>query len=334
MSSKLDLFINEFRKIKKSYNFDVVDVHVHPFDVMGVIHFSDHKTIDAQRFDKLDISPNALERLRFGPIVNLFAEIFCRLTPKQVNNEIKNSFTNVNTARIITEMDQSLVDHCFLVPIEPWSRTIDITRSFRNKRFSYVGSIDIQAIKEGNIEATICRMKEELNIVGLKLHPNLQNFYPQPRMNKNDIANKLHKILSITSKLKLFLMIHGGRSFFTNQMDTRYGQRFRGKDNGLLVNFIDQGGESELFSSYRMPIIICHAAHYGALSFDSERIDLIRRKYPNVFFDTAGTSPKVILKMLRLVGYKRIVFGSDALYNSMMFNLLFLFRATRIYARR
>ena len=77
-----------------------------------------------------------------------------------------------------------------------------------------------------------------------------------------------------------------------------------------------------------MQIIIAHLGHYGMIDVDYGLLKLITERFNNVCFDTSGISPNVIAKALQVVPSERIVFGSDAAYNRMAYNLAFLYNAT------
>ncbi|MFW9773718.1 MAG: amidohydrolase family protein, partial [Candidatus Thorarchaeota archaeon] len=58
-----------------------------------------------------------------------------------------------------------------------------------------------------------------------------------------------------------------------------------------------------------LKIIIGHAALAMELAVD---LSLNLRRYPNVFFETSCSIPYGILTLIRNIGYKRIIFGSDS----------------------
>jgi len=47
-----------------------------------------------------------------------------------------------------------------------------------------------------------------------------------------------------------------------------------------------------------------------------------------VYFDTSGVSPYFIARFIELVGSKKLVFGSDALYNKMIYSIYFIYKAS------
>ena len=320
--------IKDFLKYKTKYKFRVIDSHVHPFDVMGVVHSNEHVGRDVV-LKKNYLKPSLMERLKYGRIYNFLSEPTCNLAPQYVNKMIKESFQYISKNNLITEMQDCYVDSCCLVPIEPWSLTSSIFNNFNDSNFFILGSIDIHSIKYEDIESKIHKYKNDYNIVGIKLHPNLQNFHPQPSHNEDIICKKLSKIYSTIEKFGLYMLIHGGRTFYTNKMDYRYSKNKRSKKKGVLENFINKDGSSELFDNYKMPIVIAHLGHYGLSRYNIEKVKDIVKRHDHIFFDTAGTSPKLISIMINNIGSDKIIFGSDAIYNSMFYNLIFTYQAIK-----
>ena len=67
---------------------------------------------------------------------------------------------------------------------------------------------------------------------------------------------------------------------------------------------------AKIATSYpELKIIIGHAALAMELAVD---LSLSLRKYSNIFFETSCSIPYGILTLIRNVGYKRIIFGSDS----------------------
>src|SRR3989338_8178214 len=134
-------------------------------------------------------------------------------------------------------------------------------------------------------------------------------------------------------KLGLYLLIHGGVSFFTRLIDTKYERVQRSRILGRLSSFIDRNGRSELFKNYLMPVIIAHLGSYGSLHVQMRLIEDICKRYRQVFFDTSGTNPYFTKKAIQVVGASRIIFGSDAVYNCMLHNVLFNYAAVKSSTR-
>lgn len=327
MGINLFQILSEIQKLKRDNHFKIIDSHVHPFDVMGVVHNTQH--INYKYLGQFTHKFGPLEYLQYGFLANFFSKPACLCASSYINSMIQSSFTQIGEDRVLLEMDASLVDSCNLVPIEPWSLTTNIFNSFKSARFNLLGSLDIHGMSYDDIENTLSFYKKEYGIVGIKLHPNLQNFHPQPSCNEKEVEKKLRKIYEVLNKLRLYLLIHGGQSFFTNTIDNRYGLLKRSRKLGVLSNFIDADGRSEFFDNIKVPVIIAHLGQYGELRSNMSNVKKIVDNYSNVFFDTSGTSPKLIKYFIRDFGSDKVIFGSDAVYNSMAYNIIFAYLALK-----
>ena len=316
--------LKSLRDRKKGGNLKIVDTHVHPLDVMGVVHHGETK----HRCPETDyLSPGPLEIFNYSKIEKLGSRIYFKLFPGSVAKIITRTYCEVNEERIMEEMEASLVDQSVLLSLDPWVPTDSVGSLYvSNKKFLILGSLDVHSINASDIEKTIQFYVEKYHIVGLKFHPNIQNFMPQPSHNTPLIAERLRKIYEVAAKYRLYILFHGGISNYTNAINLKYGKIERSRTNALLKHFINLNGASELFE-YGVPIIIAHIGHYGMVNIDYSLIRKICERYSNVFFDTSGVSTNTIRNALRVVSSKRIVFGSDALYNRMAYNLAFLYNA-------
>lgn len=318
-------FLSKIKQIKEDYKIKIIDSHVHPFDVMGMMKDFPAEGGNSKKMDFL--SGGMMEQMRFGSLANYLSKLSFKFLPKLVINEIKAAYNNPKEKRILDEMDDALADEIALLPVEPWAKTESVHRVFNNKRFLLLGSIDVNGISAGEIEERIKYYVEEFKIIGLKLHPNLQNFKPQPKDNSGEIAEKLKIIYKTAEKYKIYLLFHGGFSDFTEYIDLEFSGLSRSKTNALLKNFCNGAGESEIFGKYGIPIIIAHLGHFGQNNLDAELLKMITGKYKNIYFDTAAVSPKMIKNAIELIGSNRIILGSDALYNRMAYSIYFVYLA-------
>lgn len=324
---KVISIFSKISEIKKNIGLQIIDAHVHPLDVMGVVHYSDVKN-ELEKSDYL--SPGILEKLNYGKTAQIGSRLYTEFNPEDVNKMIKMAYERVVEKRILDEMDASLVDSVVMLPIAPWLPTEIVQQKFSSQRLISLATIDIHNLKLSEIEGYLKKTLEEKKIKGIKLHPNLQNFKPQPSQNLPELAEKLHIIYKFVEREKLYLLLHGGTSFYTDSVDKKYsGNILRSKKNGLLENFCGGSGKSELFENYKMPIVIAHLGHYGITSPNYALIKTIVKKFNNVYFDTAGVSPIFLKNVLNLISSQRIIFGSDALYNRMAYNLAFAYVAAK-----
>lgn len=321
--------LREVKRFKEKTGIEIVDTHVHPEDVMGVVYYSE-KESGSSRLPKDYLESGILEKFNYNKFEKIGSKVAFKIFPGFVNKTIQQTYTTYNNADLSNEMITSLVDKSVLLPIEPWLSTEIVGNEYKNKKnFIILGSIDIHGIRKENIERMIASYIQDYKIVGLKFHPNLQNFKPQPKDNPQEIADKLRVIYDIAYKHRLYLLFHGGISNFTEHIHPKYHNiPKRSHTNAILKNFCSEDGRSELFENWNIPIIIAHLGHYGMINVDYSLLELITKRFGNIYFDTSGISTNVIAKTLQIIPSTRIVFGSDAAYNRMAYNLAFLYNAT------
>lgn len=322
---KIKTILDAIRNLKEKEGLRIYDTHVHPYDVMGVLHYKKYHNADTKRNIDINDKFGILEFFKFGKIVNIVSPFYYKFFGGSVHNIIIKMFHERGVQNIVKEMKNSLIDSCTLLPIEPWLSTDFIYNNFKNEKFLLVGSFDI-------IHDTLDEIKRKLEIyirhykiVGIKLHPNLQGFLPQPSDNPPAIKEKLEYIYSQAAENRKYLLFHAGISFFTDKVSEDYVHLKRGKDNALLSHFIEEDGNSEILGKYDVPIIFAHLGHFGLSKINYQVLKLIIQRYKDIYFDTSGVSPKLLTDMGDIVGSQRIVFGSDALYNSMRHSVLFTY---------
>jgi len=320
--------LGKLQVLKKKTGIEIVDTHVHPGDVMGVVHYSE-KESESNHLLKDYLESGILEKFNYNKFEKFGSRIVFKIFPGFVNKTIQQTYGTYNNTDLSNEMTISLVDKSVLLPIEPWLPTKIVGDIYKDKKnFIILGSIDVHGIERGDIEKIIISYIQDYKIVGLKFHPNLQDFKPQPKDNLPEIADKLRVIYNVAQKYKLYLIFHGGISNFTEHLNLKYHDvSSRSHTNALLKNFCSADGQSELFENWNMPIIIAHLGHYGMIDVDYGLLELVTKRFNNVCFDTSGISSNVITKALQVVPSERIVFGSDAAYNRMAYNLAFLYNA-------
>lgn len=322
---KVVSILSKISELKKNTGLRIIDTHVHPLDVMGVVHYTDVKN----EYAKADyLVPGVLEKFNYGKIAQVGSKLFYKLLPKEINKIIKNNCMSIAEKRILDEMDLSFVDSAVMLPVAPWLPTEIIGEKFLSDRLIALGSVDIHNIRTEEIDNYLTNIKEKYKIVGIKLHPNLQNFKPQPSQNSPELGEKLHHIYKFAEKEHLYLLFHGGVSLYTDFTDPKYkGNIPRSRMNAMLRNFCDINGKSELFENYNIPIVIAHLGHFGIINPDYKLMKIIAKKFNNIYFDTAGVSPSFIRNTLQFIPSQKIVFGSDALYNRIAYNLAFIYLA-------
>ena len=324
---KIIKILDEIKDFKERTGAKIIDTHIHPHDVMGIVHHSELKNLNIK---KDFLKPGPLEILEYGGIEKVGSSIFFSLFSNKVNNMIRESYNSVDEEIIENEMKVSLIDKGVLLSLDPWTPTDLVGKKYKDKsNFHILGSIDIHNINIQKIESTLLSYISLYRITGIKLHPNLQGFKPQPKDNDIEIADKLRKIYEVASNNKLYILFHGGVSNYTEVIHEKYGFYPRNRTNGIIENFCDADGKSELFENYTMPIVIAHLGHYGKIFHNYSILRTIIKSYNNIFFDTSGVSPSFLAKSLSILPSNKIIFGSDAVYNRIAYNLAFLYIAAK-----
>lgn len=302
-----------FVKIKSDRKLVYYDTHIHPSDVFGLCDHSAHAHNGPSLLERLEYSDSVLEILRL-----LFLYF-----PRYIKSEIRKKFPYQNEQQLLEEMQRAYIDHGVIVPIPPHATPQKIYANFGSKKFVRLGSIDIHSLSEDDIENEIQSQIQTYQIVGIKLHPNIQSFYPEPSLNDNILRGKLEKIYRIAEKNRLYILIHGGLSYVPTAFDSR--EKFEKRQFGLLQNFFAENGHT-FISELHIPIIIAHLGLYNVINAQFDEIDILS-KFSNVYFDTAGISPKLIQRYITKNGIDRLVFGSDAPYFDLRYNIYLVLKA-------
>jgi len=324
--------------LKERYGLKIVESHVHPYEVMGVAHYLDYTEMDQGDFRYHEFSRKKmkkveprllrfLERMDFNRFFFKLFNAALRLFPGYLSHELKAAFERVGKSRIAEEMDRALIDEAVLLPVEPWVPTALVQSQFKDRRFHLLGSLDIHRLKIQDIQKTVKKYVEDFQIIGLKLHPNIQDFKPQPSHNPKEIEEKLKRIYELAEEENLYLLFHGGPSGYTRYPDEKYGDLSRSPIKGQLENFCDSNGRSELLGRYKIPIVIAHLGHFGLPKFNKALVRTIFDRYENVYFDTAGSPSGFIKTCIEIGGSERIILGSDALYFRMMHSIAAIYEA-------
>src|SRR3989344_7365072 len=116
----LKKFAEHFSKLKERFNFKVVDSHIHPCDVMGVVHFDDMHDNRLMPAGRAYLNGGVLEKLGYGKLEKIGSRLAFSIAPKIINQIIKKTYTSPHSMSLLNRMDISLVDSAVLLPVEPW----------------------------------------------------------------------------------------------------------------------------------------------------------------------------------------------------------------------
>lgn len=323
-----------FVRLRATRDLSIVDVHVHPVDVMGHVHYAEYGRTSEGMFclsggtppSSGQCGPSLGQRLGFGLVSEGLTWAALRFVPNRVRRQIMRAYSEIGTPRMLHEMDLAGIDKAVMLPIEPWAPFEVVVDSCKDNRLIVLGSIDLHRISRESIPELVAEFRQR-GVPGIKLHPNLQGFRPQPRHNPPDIARKLKTLYTAVQENCLYLHFHGGTSSFAKKANARFPETKRVANAALLSSFVDPDGRSEVFETCNVPIIIAHLGHFGLHHFDGQLLRAITDTYGNVYFDTSAASAKRIRLAIAAVGSKRLLLGSDGLYNSMAHSVQAVFKA-------
>ncbi len=309
----------------------IYDSHVHPLDITGVVgpesYSRSGNLLIGLPDGKNDYSafsykkPTFQENLKYSRLSCLLTKFCYRVAPLAVKSSILNFYKFSGEKRLLDEMDYALIDKAVFLPVAPNIETQQIFRFFKNDRFILTGAVDVRKKTLNEINEDILYQIKSFSIKGVKLHPNFQGFYPEPDRNNTIIAEKLRLIYKLAERNKLFIIFHAGAS---NILSSETNQ---GKNYGILENFFDKNNKSEVFENYKIPIILAHLGQYALVHHNLRMVKKVSDNFPHIFFDTAGISPFLIKKFLDVIDSRKLIFGSDALYGRMVYNLKFCLEA-------
>lgn len=293
-----------FKQVKINRNLTIYDTHTHPEEILGL----QIKNKTSSGYLKKD-DPSLLEIMEFNKLSLFILDKLFIHAPKYIESEIAKKYSNSTEENFMKTLDDAMIGRAVIIPV-CFDTNKMICNNYKSNRFIKLGSIDINNIHVDNIFNELKFLKENNNIQGIKLHPNIGKFFPFPSRNSSDIETKLMILIESINKLKLYVLIHGGLSYIKKE------NYFVKVEYSLLENFFDSQKKVSLFDLIKTPIIIAHLGHYNISSMSVSDIKIILDNYNHVYFDTSGVGPKMITEFLNTFGHDKVVFGSDHKYYS------------------
>jgi hypothetical protein len=89
--------LKDVKRIKRGIGFDVVDSHIHPLDVMGVVHY-DEIIGECRHEDYL--KPGILELFDYSKVEKIGSRLYVQLFPKSVDSIIRHTYEGVRRSRL------------------------------------------------------------------------------------------------------------------------------------------------------------------------------------------------------------------------------------------
>jgi hypothetical protein len=314
---QVGLAMERLAELKSTEDLRIIDSHVHPRDVLGVIDNQAALPPESNPHDPGRLKPGMVDRFYAGALERAVVDKLVGWFPGLFARAVEAAFQNSSLVSILARMDAALLDQIVLLPIDPWLSSNQVGEDYAGQdRLILLGSVDPHGVRLDQIESVIDGLIERYGIIGLKLHPNLQNFMPQPWDNPQPLAEKLDRIYSCAVQKELYLLFHGGSSSYPGPAHQAYSGLSRASDNGALSNFASQDGSSKLLGCYDTPVVIAHLGSLGKPRPDFELLARLCGRYEQVYFDTALMPVEFIARALLDLPRQRIIYGSDGLYAS------------------
>lgn len=315
-------YLETIQDIKKSHT--LMDIHAHPFNLVakdlsyapnkncnGVfsLNSSDYAaSADIHQLDDEEDRENAVRR--YNP--ELRAKMALLTSRKLYNHTGPKVFSD--------QMRLSGIDKVLLLPVKSSTESDDcqmdlLAEIFGNDERFELGYCVSNNVPDDAIESTVKKAVEKYKIKALKIHPNVTGI----DLATNTGRVRIENILAASEATGLNVIIHGGRS--THLSDSS-ASKFSILDN---LEKIDWGVSKQT-------VIIAHAGTYGhdihQITGDIlPRLNRLLRKYDNLFVDISGLTFYKIRAIVKMIDFTRILFGSDAFYNSQWSVLVSLLHA-------
>jgi len=184
--------------------------------------------------------------------------------------------------------------------------------------FSYCIPNDVA---DEGIGHALTRAVAEYGVRAVKLHPNRTGLALASRAG----AARMERILDACNRLKMPLLVHGGRSSILEEAGTAENatiDKLEGVDWGIS----------------RQPVIIAHAGAYDCRLQDVEAnvlpsLQKLLGRHPHLMVDISGLGFDLMHAVVKRVDVDRLLFGSDALYAPMWRQVVIAMHAFSVLGR-
>ena len=142
-------FLPYVHKLKENYDLSIVETHIHPFDVIGVVHYADYRELNPGEFvykkfvkqrykrDKSDFI-GWLSKFDYNKYAFSLFNFALQVIPGYESFDLRHAFSRTGESRLLMEMDEALVDEAVLLPVEPWLPTDVVHKAFSILRELFV----------------------------------------------------------------------------------------------------------------------------------------------------------------------------------------------------
>ena len=301
--------VNRYLQIVKELQsqFTLFDMHVHPFEII---------------FNQFDYHPshtqegvNSISNAFFRPPRPTALGLVSRPIPSAHWRSgislltLRRIYSHTGPKVFSDHMDLSGIDRILLLPVASSTGEIDkqmysMAEMFEDdERFSLGCSVP-NTIENREICKFIKEKIGQFNIRAIKFHPNIT----ETNLGSKRGKERVECILDVCREFRLPLIVHGGRStVLKNPKAAEYGWIEKFKD-------IDWGISNEV-------VVIAHAGGYGCDLNEMKQDVLPKLKsllshYNNLMIDISGLEIDALAVILKNIDLERILFGSDALYDT------------------
>lgn len=332
-------YLRILNKLVQQQGLEIIDVHVHPFDVMETPDSHDYHKLNELLYQHEDIRgekyslkvfrrTSIADRLKLNRFANDILSLFDGRGWRNLTERVKSPpYQYIGIKRLVDEMKMAGIKKEVLLSVEPFNKLQDVYKYYKHSdQFFFLASVDIHQMNKYEILQHLNWQIKYFPVVGIKLHPNLQGFYPYPPDNSPSITDKLEAIYHFARENDLYIMLHSG--LFEIPVNHEMLQNYpvyqkRASDKyGMISGFVNDNGYSPLFDTYNNTFLIAHMFYSGTKYTQIDRISGILNKYPHVYADTSNVPAFVLSEVIKHTGSGKLLFGSNALYNKQLIELL------------
>jgi len=301
------------------------DIHAHPFEVMfdprqyqplpesdGLFSSGNSRYVPPQ------LTPLKLQNSDPDRVLDLDE----RLRAKACQLKLRRIYSHTGPKVFADRMALSGIEKVLLLPVMGPDNGADnqlqtMCEVFGNDDRFLFGYCVPNGISNGDCVAEVRRVLAEYSVRALKVHPSVTGINPGRR----EGVERLEWILDASQQTNLPVIIHGGLS---PDCQDRQAIAF-----GKLQNLqqID-------WSLTTQSVVIAHGGCFGHTAAEAQKkiIPLLTgmlNRHDNVFIDISGLGFDILCLLLRQIETQRILFGSDALYESQWSTLVKLWCGLR-----
>ncbi|MEZ4485644.1 MAG: amidohydrolase family protein [Syntrophotaleaceae bacterium] len=303
-------YLGIIREIAKSVR--LTDSHVHPFDVLydNCTYEPNPHVAGVFSAGSASYEPPAAGTLELESPAAPAAGAPRDLVDRMLLLTMRRLYAHTGPQCWLAHANLAGIGRYVLLPVAQPGRTAEtrlaemVSMFGDDPRFLFGYSLP-NTISADAVEADIRRAVESYNVAVLKVHPTLSGH----DLSTNEGLNRINALLQASRKTFLPVILHGGLS-----PSTRYSAE--ACQQGTLENLakLDLGATDR-------PIIIAHA---GAFGYEAEELNTkvlsplndLLAKYDHLHIGTSALPAATLGRVLERVEPGRIVFGSDALYES------------------